>query len=82
MSHPFKSGEHGNDVQAILRSGFKSLEKCRYLLLRIEDPEKAARWIDELFAENLIKSVADIDLAKASDGFDEAVILAFTYAAA
>jgi putative iron-dependent peroxidase len=48
------------DIQAILGSGFGALRQCRYLLLRVKDPQAARRWLRQVLDAGLVKSVADL----------------------
>ena len=72
----FDLSRDGDQVQALVRSGFASLNHCRYQLLEISDRRLAARWIDKLLTAKLVKSAADMEQEAR---FSEVVQLAFTH---
>jgi porphyrinogen peroxidase len=49
-----------DDIQAILASGLGLLKSSRFYLLTIEDASLAKRWLTELVATSLVKTVKDL----------------------
>ena len=69
MKHP--------DVQALVYASFAQLRHCRYLLLRIRDPEAARAWLRQPEVLGLVKGGGDLGRENAQD---EALAVAFTHA--
>jgi porphyrinogen peroxidase len=66
-----------HDVQALVYASFAQLRHCRYLLLRIEDPAAARRWLRQASVMGLVMGGGQLGRQNAQD---EALAVAFTHA--
>ncbi|MGS5086293.1 Dyp-type peroxidase [Hydrogenophaga sp. A37] len=64
------------DVQALVYASFAQLRHCRYLLLRIQDPAAARRWLRQDAVMGLLKARGQLGRETAQD---EALAVAFTH---
>ncbi|MGZ9031948.1 MAG: Dyp-type peroxidase [Burkholderiaceae bacterium] len=79
----FDVANDGREVQALVRSGFKTLTHCRYLLLQVSGKRQAAAWIGKLLERDLITRVADVrsDSGDRTAKVRETVQVAFSHRA-